>query len=108
MPLRDNGVDACGWRRFVICVAMLALLAGGIRLHGLQFTSSTSAAVSSNQESRSNRQTFDTDSAYCVTPPQIFAFEPTPAVFFRNVQAQDVFLPALPDGWYVNRPPPSL
>ncbi|HKW25032.1 MAG TPA: hypothetical protein VJN48_04570 [Terriglobales bacterium] len=86
---------------------MATLLLGGIRLHALHFTSVADVAISSNHQS-AKRQSFDSDAWYCVAPPRIFAFEPVPAAFFRNVQAQDVFLPALPDGSYSNRPPPSL
>jgi hypothetical protein len=85
---------------------MMALLLGGIRLHGLEFTGNPNAVVSSNHESRAQRQSFDSDSNYCVAPPQTFAFEPAPAVFSRVVAAQDVFLAAHPDGWHSNRPPP--
>jgi hypothetical protein len=87
---------------------MMGLLLGGIRLHGLEFTGNPNAVVSSNHESRAQRQSFDSDSNYCVAPPQIFAFEPAPAVFSRVVAAQDVFLAAHPDGWHFNRPPPSF
>ena len=87
---------------------MTALLLGGIRLHALQFTATAHAAISSDHQSHAKRQSFDTDASYCVPPPRIFAFELAPAVFSGVVAAQDVFLPAHPDGWYFNRPPPSL
>lgn len=87
---------------------MMALLLGGIRLHALQFDSTTKAAVSCDHQAHTNRQSFDTDAAYWVAPPRVFAFEPAPAAFFRFVPAQDVFVPALPEGGYFNRPPPSL
>ncbi len=86
---------------------MLALLLGGIRLHALQLSTAASAAVSASQ-SQAKRQSFDTDASYCIAPPRIFAFEPAPAVFFRAVQAQSFSVPAHPDGWYFNRPPPTL
>lgn len=86
---------------------MLALLLGGIRLHALQFATSPNLVISSNHESQA-RQSFDSDTSYCVAPPRIFAFEPAPAVFFRVIQTQSFFVPAHPDGWYCNRPPPSF
>jgi hypothetical protein len=106
MPVQNNHAGPT-WRRVIICLAMMALLLAGIHLHALQF-GSTTTAVSSDHQSRTKRQSFDTDATYCVAPPRIFAFEPAPAVFFRVVQGQDVFLPAHPDGWYCNRPPPSF
>ena len=105
--LRINGVAAAPWRRSLICLAMMLLLLGGIRLHALNFTVTANTAISSNHLS-SQRQSFDTDTGYCIGPPRIFAFEPLPAVFSRFVPAQDLFLPSLPDGWHFNRPPPSL
>lgn len=107
MSVLDSLNSASPWRRLVVCLAMLALLLGGIRLHAPHFTSVADAAVSSNHQS-AKRQSFDSDARYCVAPPRIFAFEPVPAAFFRTVQVQDVFLPALPDGSYFNRPPPSV
>ncbi|HKT68871.1 MAG TPA: hypothetical protein VJP83_05505 [Terriglobales bacterium] len=86
---------------------MLTLLLGGIRLHALHFTSGADTAISANHQS-AKRQSFDSDARYCVAPPRIFAFEPVPAAIFRAVQVHDVFLPALPDGSYFNRPPPSV
>lgn len=86
---------------------MVTLLLGGIRLHALQYSASPNAVVSSNSELQA-RQSFDSDTTYCVAPPRVFAFEPAAAVSVHVVQAQDVFLPAHPDGWYCNRPPPSF
>ena len=86
---------------------MLALLLGGIRLHALQLSTAANAAVSASQ-SQAKRQSFDTDASYCIAPPRIFAFEPAPAAFFCVVQGQSFFVPAHPDGWYFNRPPPTL
>ena len=85
---------------------MLTLLLGGIRLHALHIASA-SAVVSSDHQS-AQRQSFDSDAPYCVAPPRVFSFEPAPASVFRAVQAQDVFHPALPEGSYFNRPPPSV
>ena len=107
MPVQSNQADTALWRRLVVCLAMATLLLGGIRLHALHFTSAADAAISSDHQS-AKRQSFDSNAPYCVAPPRIFAFEPVPAAFFRAVQAQDVFLPALPDGSYFNRPPPSV
>jgi hypothetical protein len=86
---------------------MATLLLGGIRVHALHLTSAADAAISSNHQS-AKRQSFDSDARYCVAPPRVFAFEPSPAAFFRPAQVQDVFLPALPDGSYLNRPPPAV
>ncbi len=106
MPEQSNQLSRASWRRLVICLAMMTLLLGGIRLHALHFSSVADTAIGSNHQS-AKRQSFDSNATYCVAPPRIFAFEPVPAAFFRTVQAQDVFLPALPDGSYFNRPPPS-
>lgn len=108
MMLRDNGVAAAAWRRSLICLTLMLLLLGGIRLHALQFTVAASTAVSTNHLPSDQRQSFDTDTGYCIAPPRAFDFEPVPAVVSRVVPAQDVFLPPHPDGWYCNRPPPSL
>ena len=108
MTERDNGIAAVPWRRSLICFAMVLLLLGGIRLHALQFTVAPGTAVSANHLASGQRQSFDTDAGYCITPPRVFAFEPVPAVFSRVVPAQDVFLPSHPEGWHFNRPPPSL
>jgi hypothetical protein len=106
MPMRDQGVSGTSWRRLLICTAMAALLLGGIRLHALKFTATSTAAVSAEHQSHAKRQSFDGDASYCVTPPRIFAFEPAPAVCSRLAPPHDVFLPAHPSGWYCNRPPP--
>ena len=106
MSVLDSLNSASPWRRLVVCLAMLALLLGGIRLHALHVTS-TNVVVSSDHQS-AKWQSFDSDASYCVAPPRIFAFEPAPAAFSRTVQAQDVFLPALPEGSYFSRPPPSV
>jgi hypothetical protein len=108
MPLQSNQVGTASWRRFVICLALTALLLGGIRLHALEFTSAATPAVSSGDPSQTQRQSLDSDVSYCIAPPGIFAFEPAPAVCPSIVQAQDVFLPSHPDGWYCNRPPPCF
>src|SRR5579884_2021243 len=107
MPARDNGCGAASWRRPIVCLAMMALFLGGIRLHALRFTASADTAVTSNHQSQAKRQSLETDATYCVAPPRGFAFEPSPAVSFHPVQVQSVFVPAHPDGWYFNRPPPS-
>ncbi|HLK34305.1 MAG TPA: hypothetical protein VKT29_14520 [Terriglobales bacterium] len=104
--MRDNGLSVNPCRRYLICLAVLALLLGGIRLHALQFSAATTSAVSADHDPHTKRQSFDSDASYCVAPPRIFAFEPAPAVFSRVVLVHDVFLPAHPDGWYFNRPPP--
>lgn len=106
MNLRDKGV-AAHWRTWLIGLAMLLLLLGGIRRHALHFSVTAKAAVSSYHLS-SQRQSFDTDTASCIAPPRTFAFEPLPTVFSRVVPAQQVFLPSHPDGWHFNRPPPAL
>ena len=85
---------------------MLALTLGGIRVHAPHVTSAGDAAISSNHQT-AKRQSFDSDATYYVAPPRIFAFIPAPAAFFLAVQAQNVFLPALPDGSHCNRPLPS-
>lgn len=108
MPVQNKYLGIASWRGLIICLAMMALLLGGIRLHALQFSSISNTALSSDHQAHTNRQSFETDVSYCVAPPGIFAFEPAPAVCSRLVQAQDVFLPAHPDGWYCNRPPPVL
>jgi hypothetical protein len=85
---------------------MLALLLGGIRLHTLHVSSANAVVTSDHQSAK--RQSLDSDAPYCIAPPRVFAFEPAPASVFRAVQVQDVFHPALPEGSYPNRPPPSV
>ena len=102
-------MSADRWRGWIVCLAIAALLLGGIRLHALQFTGTTSHAASSEHASHDKRQSFDGDATcYCVAPPGIFAFAPVSIAFSSVVQMEDVFLPAHLDGWYCNRPPPTL
>src|SRR5690348_17290221 len=75
MPEQNRQLGRASWRRLVICLAMLTLLLGGIRLHALHFTSGADTAISANHQS-AKRQSFDSDARYCVAPPRIFAFEP--------------------------------
>src|SRR5690348_18497109 len=101
MLLQANPGTA-SWRRLTICLAVMGLLLGVIPLHALHFSVTAHAVVSSGHQS-AKRQSFDSDATYCVAPPRIFALEPAPAVAFRAMLVQDVFLPALPQGWYANR-----
>jgi hypothetical protein len=108
MTVRDNSVAALPWRKSLVCLAMLLLLLGGIRLHALQFTIAPGTSVSTNHQRPGQHPSFDSDGGYCIAPPRVFAFEPAPAVVSRVVASQVVFLPSHPDGWHFNRPPPAL